>query len=316
MVSLIKALMFVSVYIMVFWVIKELVNEKMYRKIRTRIDIENKKYIDKLIYQKNKKIIKKNKNILDYIYFLLVKTGFTENKYLWWLIPETVFIICILIFCISYYVFFPILKLKILVVIFSVPIAFIPIFILLVLSDVYEEKLERNLISYIIQLKNQVKINNDIISGFKETAKYAGNPLSTYIRIFLFEVNNGINVSVAFDNLKNKVNIERFRQLITNLDSCYINGGDFYNLLDKSQTVFLKVQEERNNRNEQTMSSRIVLVILIAMSVFVYFNFIDSNIENYNIMINDFIGRLILYWNFISIWIMVFLIIYVKKIDD
>ncbi len=313
----IEIILFLSINFLIINLFNIKRQRKYYQEIKEKINSKNTEYINKLVYQKeNKTLFKYNdKNIFDKLYILLIKTGIMENKYLWWIIPQTIIIACFLIFLISYLIFLPILKLKSLAITFCIPIAFIPIFLLIIYSEINEEKIEKNLISYIIQLKNQVKINNDIIFAFRNTAKYVMKPLNTYINIFLFEVSNGVNITVAFENLKNKVNIERFKQLITNLESCYMNGGDFYNLLDKTQNIFLKVQEERNNRNNQTMSSRIVLIMLIAMSIFVYFNFINSNQENYNIMINDLVGIIILHWNFISIWIMMFLITLVKKID-
>ena len=315
--SFLKIIFFLSINFTVINLFNIKKQRKYYQEIKEKINSKNTQYINKLVYQKNNKTLFKynDKNLFDKLYILLIKTGIMENKYLWWIIPQTIIIFCFIIFLISYLIFIPILKLKSLTITFCIPIAFIPIFLLIIYSEINEEKLEKNLISYIIQLKNQVKINNDIIVAFRNTSKNAMKPLNTYINIFLFEVSNGVNVTVAFENLKNKVNIERFKQLITNLESCYMNGGDFYNLLDKTQNIFLKIQEERNNRNNQTMSSRIVLIMLIGMSIFVYFNFINSNQENYNIMINDFFGSLILHWNFISIWIMMFLITLIKKID-
>ena len=78
----------------------------------------------------------------------------------------------------------------------------------------------------------------------------------------------------------------------------------------------MKLQNERNKRNEDTMSARIVLIILIAISIFIYFKFINFNPDNFNIMINDLFGQIILYFNFLSIWAMLFLIINVKKFDN
>ncbi|MBE5821720.1 MAG: type II secretion system F family protein [Clostridiales bacterium] len=312
----IKILLFITISIFIYFCLNILYEKNVHKKIKQKLLNENEKYIQKMVYRKNKKYINEKYNLRDKIYLLLIKTGITENKLLWWFIPETIILLCIILFFISYILLISILKLKIATLILSGCISFIPIFALLILADVYEEKLEKNLITYIIQLKNQVRTYNDIILAFKNTAKYAGKPLETYIKIFIFEVNNGVNIAQAFDNLKNKINIDRFKQLITNLESCYINGGSFYDLLDKTQNIYMKVYREKVNRNEQTMSARIVLIILIGMSLFVYFNFINSNTENYNIMVNDFIGRIIIYWNFISIWIMVFLIIYVKKVDN
>lgn len=313
---IIKIILLIMLNIFSYLVIKILYEKKWHNKIKERLLVENEKYIQKMVYRKNKKYINEKYNIFDKIYGLLIKTGLTENNMLWWLIPETIILFCFILLLLSYCILINILKLKIATLIFSLSISFIPIFALLVFADVYEEKLEKNLITYIIQLKNQVRTYNDIILAFKNTARYAGKPLEIYIKIFVFEVNNGINISQAFENLRNKVNVDRFKQLIINLESCYINGGSFYDLLEKTQKIFLKVYKERVNRNEQTMSARIVLIILIFMSLFVYFSFINSNSVNYNIMVNDIIGRIIIYWNFISIWIMVFLIIYVKKVDE
>ena len=103
----------------------------------------------------------------------------------------------------------------------------------------------------------------------------------------MFEVQQGVNLYTAFDNLKSKVNNDKFKQLITNLENCYFNGGNLYTLLEKTQNVFMKLQNERNKRNEDTMSARIVLIILIAISIFIYFKFINFNSDNFNIMIND-----------------------------
>lgn len=75
------------------------------------------------------------------------------------------------------------------------------------------------------------------------------------------------------------------------------------------------VQNEKNAREQETMGARIVLIILIILDLFVYFTFIKNNYENYLIMTKSFIGNIILYWNFISIWILLLLIYKVKKLD-
>lgn len=301
-------LLTICVFIYVF--IENVNKQKINETIKEKIILNNKKYRARNLNNKNKI------GLIDKLYLLLLRTGIAENKFLWWISPFTIILYCAVLLIISTFIFLPILKLKLLTVIFCLPIGFLPIFILLIISDVYEVKLENNIISYIMQLKNQARINNDIIVCFQNTVKYAQKPLSLYINIFLLEVDQGVSLYTAFNNLKSKVNNDKFKQLITNLENCYFNGGNLYTLLEKTQNVFMKLQSERNKRNEDTMSARIVLIILIAISIFIYFKFINFNQDNFNIMINDWFGRFILYSNFFSIWIMLFLIINVKKFDN
>ena len=76
-----------------------------------------------------------------------------------------------------------------------------------------------------------------------------------------------------------------------------------------------EIQEEKKKRIEETKSARIVLFILILLDIIVYVSFIKSNVENYMIMTRSAIGNLILYWNFISMWLLVWISIRVKKLD-
>ena len=299
-----------SIFVFIYLLINNLKKQKISERIKEKIILNNKNYQTRNLNNKSKI------GLMDKLYSLLLKAGILENNFLWWISPFTIIMFCIILMIISTFIFFPILKLKLLTIIFCLPIGFLPIFILFMISDVYEAKLENNIISYIIQLKNQARINNDIIVCFKNTVKYAQKPLSLYINIFLFEVQQGVNLYTAFNNLKSKVNNDKFKQLINNLENCYFNGGNLYTLLEKTQNVFMKLQNERNKRNEDTMSARIVLIILIAISIFIYFKFINFNPDNFNIMINDLFGQIILYFNFLSIWAMLFLIINVKKFDN
>lgn len=313
MLEILQILLYISVFAITYCIIKSVKQKQLYMYIKKKIIFENNKHTEEL---KNT-IISQNgkKRFFNKLQLLLIKTGIKDNTKLWWITPTTVIIFCVVLFIVSYLLFISVLKLPILTFLFCFPIACIPIIILLVLSDIYEKNIEENLISFIIQLKNQAQINNDVVTCLKNTVDFVKKPLKTYIRTFLFELEQGINISIAFNELKEKVNLDRFKQLINNIESCYINGGNLYGLLEKTQIVFLKLQNERNKRNEETLSARIVLIILICISIFIYFRFINFNQANFDIMVNNFVGQVILVLNFISIWIMMFLIVYVKKFD-
>ena len=115
--------------------------------------------------------------------------------------------------------------------------------------------------------------------------------------------------------MKEKIKIEVFKDFLTNVEHCYLYGGNFTELISKSYQTIVEIQTEKNNRIEETKSARLVLFILIFLDFFIYITNIKNNRENYLIMQESIIGNLILYWNFISMWLLLFLANRVKKLD-
>ena len=58
-----------------------------------------------------------------------------------------------------------------------------------------------------------------------------------------------------------------------------------------------------------------MLYILIFINLFIYVTNIKNNYENYLIMQKTIVGNLILYWNFISMCLLLILANKVKKLD-
>jgi Flp pilus assembly protein TadB len=164
-----------------------------------------------------------------------------------------------------------------------------------------------------LQLRNYTKINNDIIFALNEI--HTIEPLQSYIQRFLVEIKSGIKFEDAMEKLKGKINIKQFKNFLSNLEHCFICGGNITNLIEKSYKSIELIQKEKTNRIQETKGARLVLYILMGLNFFVYFTFIKNDYENYMIMRTSFIGNMILYWNFISIWIFIFLSHSVKKLD-
>ena len=197
--------------------------------------------------------------------------------------------------------------------IIAIPTFLIPIITLSIIAESKSKKIEKVILNFLLQLKSYTKINNDIIYAFKQVKTI--EPLQGYIRKFLVEINSGIKFEKAIENLKEKITFEKFNMFLTNMQYCYINGGNFSELISKNYKIISDIQAEKNKREQETMGARMVLIALILMDLFVYFTFIKNDYENYLIMTKSFIGNLILYWNFISIWVLFVLIYKVKKLD-
>ena len=219
----------------------------------------------------------------------------------------------IIIFLISYGIVFQIFQIVLLSFLISFPMIFSPVIILSWIAEIKNKKIEKVILNFLLQLKNYTQINNDIIYALKEVKTI--EPLQSHVKRFLLEINSGMKFEKAIENLKEKLTFERFRMVFTNMQYCYLHGGDFSELMTKNYKLIGSIQNEKKRREQETMSARIVLGVLIILDLFIYFTFIKNNYENYEVMTKSFLGNLILYWNFISIWLLVFLMHKVKKLD-
>lgn len=290
-----------------------LISKNIDKKISKYLKHKSDKYYEDLIkyYEKNKKVkILSKLNILHKINILIDKAGLQRGILL---NPITVILLSIFIFAICYLLVFKSFKIILLSVIISAPSILLPTFILSMISEIKSQKIEKVMLNFLLQLKNYTKINNDIVYAFKEVKTI--EPLQSYVKKFLVEINSGIKFEKAIENIKEKITFKKFQEVFTNMQYCYLHGGDFANLISKNYKMLSDVQKEKSAREQETMGARIVLIILILLDLFIYFTFIKNNNENYLIMTGSFFGNLILYWNFISIWLLMFLIHKVKKLD-
>lgn len=310
---MLTVVLFILILVSTYLIIEIISSKKIDDKISKYLKHKSDKYYEDLVkyYDKNKKVkILSKINILHRINILIDKAGIPRGIFV---NPITVIFFCILSFAVCYYFIFSIFKIIFLSIIISLPALLLPIFVLNTIAEIKNKKIEKVMLNFLLQLKNYTKINNDIIYAFKEVKTI--EPLQGYIRKFLVEVNSGIKFEKAIENVKEKILIEKFKAVFTNMQYCYLYGGDFSTLINKNYKLISEVQKEKEAREQETMSARIVLVVLIILDLFVYFTFIKNNNENYIIMTKGIIGNLIIYWNFISIWILMFLIHKVKKLD-
>jgi len=241
---------------------------------------------------------------------MLEKAGIKSNLLI---NPYMLLITCILCLILGYFIAFNIFKIVFLSIIISLPAALLPIFVLNLMAEHKSNKLEKLLLDFILQLKNYTKINNDIVYALKQVKTL--EPMQGFVDSFLVEVNSGVKFEKAIENIKEKVAFEKLKQVFSNIEYCYIYGGDFSILMDKSYNMISSVQREKSKRMQGTKSARIVMGILIVLDLFIYFSFIKNNPSNLSLMTKRFVGTLILYWNFISIWLLIWLMNRVKKLE-
>ena len=130
-------------------------------------------------------------------------------------------------------------------------------YILSLIKEYNSWKLEKTMQDFLLQLKNYTQINNDIVYAFKQVKTM--EPLQGHINTLLVEIGSGIKFEKAIENIKEKISFEALKSVFSNILYCYLYGGDFAELLNKSYKMVNRIQKEKSSRNEETKNARIVL---------------------------------------------------------
>ena len=171
--------------------------------------------------------------------------------------PITLMIYAVICFIIAFYFIYSILGIFLLSIIASIPALFIPTLILSMIREHNSKKIEKTILDLLLQLKNFTKINNDIVYAFNQVKTI--NPLQRHINTFVVELNSGIKFEKAVENIKEKFDYKAIKTVFSNIEYCYLYGGDFTKLMDKSYKMISKIQTEKASRIQETKSARIVL---------------------------------------------------------
>lgn len=306
-------LLFIMILTLSYQIVGYILENRLLEKVNKYINLKNEIYYKEFLknYEKSKKVKLADKLNFKYKISLLIERANIEQGVL--INPITLIMCGITFMLLVYFCSYNIFKLHGIALIISIPCVMIPFVFLNAVAEYKSQKTEKVFLNFLLQLKNYTRISNDVIGAFQniETVE----PLQSYIKKFNIEINSGIKFEIAIEHLKEKISITKFKEFFTNVQYCYLYGGNLSTLIDKSYKSISEIQKEKIKRFEETRSARLVLVILILMNLLVYITYVKNNSDNYLIMKNSMLGRGILYWNFISIWFLVILSNKVKKLD-
>lgn len=238
-------------------------------------------------------ILEKYNELINEIYsrqlFLYSKNVITIQNVL---IVSTILFVIIVLLC------YKITKILSTSLILAFPAYVLPYLILKYLIDNEKKQILYILPSYIVNLKNYIQQENNIIAAMKNVS--CAQPLEKYIKSFNVQVGRGMNLKKAIEKLKRQVGILKFSELLSTIDACYSNGGNFENILNKYIDIISKENIHKEKIKEKAYSSVIILCIMIVINIYLVFSFILSNQKYANIIQNSIIGRIILNINAIS----------------
>lgn len=182
--------------------------------------------------------------------------------------------------------------------------------IIYILSGIAYEKVDKTIITFVNILENYSGTNDDIVSILGKTYPYLENPLKDHIEDFYNEVNSSGDTTRAFRNLETKIENEKFKEIIRNLEICSRHEANYQEIIKDSRDTLMDYIEAKQKRKAIINQGRIEILASIGLCSVMVFMFSGFTPNLFNVLINTVIGNgILLYciiisgiclWNIIS----------------
>ena len=262
-----------------------------------------KNYKNKFITLNSKRKFLNNQHINSFLKFIYNNFIFSYGNI--YIPPIVTLIFSILISFFSYVFSYKMLNIISSSVIISICTFFIPSFFIEYVTKYNKNKILISFPTYLATLKNYTKTENDIVVALNRATPC--KETKDYILKFNNEIQNGVKIYDAFENLKSSINISKISEFFTAVEYCYINGGNFVNIIDKYLSSLVKLNMQKEKEEEKRLEIKLVILFLIAVNLYMLFGFIYANPTYKEIILNNLVGKIIVNINIIS-YVIIFLI--------
>lgn len=190
---------------------------------------------------------------------------------------------------------------------------FVPYIVINIVVNNKIQKIKNILPSYIVNLKNNLEVTNNIVEAIRITK--VEEPLEYSINNFNYKVERGINIYECFDELKENINIDIFGSLVDAFKVCYNNGGDFAKVLNKYIDIITKENFEKAKLKENSNSTILTLIIMIGINILLFYLVVFSNVEYKKIILGTFVGHVIVNFEILSYIFVMYFVYKVYKME-
>ncbi|NTV90112.1 MAG: hypothetical protein HGA22_07100 [Clostridiales bacterium] len=171
----------------------------------------------------------------------------------------------------------------------------IPLFALDILARYNSELVRKRLAEFISILSRWCIVREDLFYAFEKTALSGiGEPLSTFVKDMVIQVERGIDPTEALDILQLKVDNAQFRDFIVNIKQNIKHRGNINALLANLEEQFYKIEEEYNRRRISTYKDRLLIFFVMLTVLFTGWFFLRLNPQVAAFYLGTVEGKLLL----------------------
>ena len=267
-----------------------------------------------IILNELKRKFHKAKDSKIYLNIKQVIYEFATNYNLKYLKMSTYVIFSSLFFVLLYIFFYNIFHSVIPTLLMSALISLIPYNVFTHMLKKRKQNILKIFPSFVLSLKNYTDVDNNIIYAFSMSEPNI--VIRPYIEKFNISVESGIDVYTSFENLKEDIGIEEISQFIILLENCYLNGGSFSKVIAKYSNKQAKINIEKEKINENLLSSKIILIVLVGLSLILLFGFALNNSDYSEILLYTTGGRVVLSINIMTYFFMYLIYLKICKMEE
>ena len=168
-------------------------------------------------------------------------------------------------------------------------------FILDLMARYNSEVIRKRLAEFISVLNRWCSVKEDIFYAFERSIDSGiGEPLKTFVRDMVIQVNRGIEPIEAMDMLQIKVDNIQFRDFIINIKQNIRHRGDIIKLLTNLENQFYKIEEEYNRRRISTYKDRMLIYFVMFAVLLIAYFFIKHNLQIERFYLSTIRGKILL----------------------
>ena len=177
------------------------------------------------------------------------------------------------------------------------------------LSSIAYNRTDSALIPFINILENYAGTSDDIVSILAKTSYYLEDPLKSNIEEFYNEINTSGNITLAFRHLELRVENERFRDIIRNLEICSRHEANYQEIIRDIRSSLIKYLDAKQKRKVIIKQGRLEILALLGLSGVMIGMFTSFSPNLISSLFNSFVGNLILLYCTIVVGICLFTMI-------
>lgn len=188
--------------------------------------------------------------------------------------------------------------------------------VLYIMSGVYYISLEKNIMTFLNLIDNFNKSEDDIVEIIRRTTGYVDNPLKDLLRDFCNDAELLGDTGVAFENLEGKIEHNKCRELIRNIEVCSRYDSDYAEVIREcrvSMTDYLSIKAERK---AIISNGRMEVLILLVSAVVIVMLYAGITEGMWFLLMDTFIGNcIILYCAAVLVVCLIMMILFDKNGD-
>lgn len=268
MIGIINVTAFIIITFTVFFLLAEMkkahvfnvINDSLKKRAARRREYEEQKAIEKGL--------REGQSIFFKVDLALIKSGIQRK------IPfftTEILIICMTLTAFVLFITCTVLgAAPVISVIISVSGTALWLFIIKILLNYNNEKIEKNLMKFVNLIENYSRIYDDIREIFKYSAPFLDEPLKSAVNECVMELDLKSDTYAAFKKLEIKVGHRQFGELVRNLELCSRHNTDYAAVIRKNREIIQDYIAERQTRKQMAAQARINIIILYAGAVIAF----------------------------------------------